>query len=87
MNETCKQWWVYILQCADNTLYTGITIDLQRRIAEHNSAKGGAKYTRARKPVSLIYFEEVKNRSVASKREYQIKKMHLKKKLAIISSD
>ena len=53
-----SSWYVYIVRCNDGTLYTGITKDLERRLAEHNSPKGGAKYTRTRKPVTLVYFEE-----------------------------
>jgi putative endonuclease len=67
-------YYVYILKCADNTLYTGISIDLERRIKEHNSSNKGAKYTRMRRPVILVYSEEYPDRSSASKREYEIKK-------------
>jgi putative endonuclease len=67
-------YYVYILECADGTLYTGITTDLQRRVKEHNSSDKGAKYTRARRPVRLLYSEEYEDRSSASKREYHIKK-------------
>ncbi len=75
---------VYIVQCADNTLYTGITNELERRIQEHNSSDKGAKYTRARRPVVLVYQEEHIDRSSASKREYVIKKMSRKYKLELI---
>ncbi len=75
---------VYIVQCADNTLYTGITNELERRIQEHNSSDKGAKYTRARRPVVLAYQEEHIDRSSASKREYVIKKMSRKYKLKLI---
>jgi putative endonuclease len=67
-------YYVYIAQCADDTLYTGIATDLARRIEEHNSSEKGAKYTRVRRPVSLVYSEEYPDRSLASKREYEIKK-------------
>ena len=67
-------YYVYILKCSDNTLYTGISIDLERRIKEHNSSNKGAKYTRMRRPVILVYSEEYPDRSSASKREYEIKK-------------
>lgn len=60
--------------CADDTLYTGIATELKRRIDEHNSSDKGAKYTRMRRPVSLVYSEEHPDRSSASKREYEIKK-------------
>ncbi|MFQ5470814.1 MAG: GIY-YIG nuclease family protein [Gammaproteobacteria bacterium] len=69
-------WYVYMLRCADSTLYTGITTDLERRLAEHNENNLlGARYTRARRPVSLVYHELCENRSAASKRESKIKNM------------
>lgn len=68
-------WYVYILRCADNSLYTGITTDLQRRVEEHNGAGAGARYTRSRRPVALLYAEQVQDRAAASRREMQIKKM------------
>lgn len=69
-------YFVYILQCADNTLYTGITTDINRRIAEHNGDEvGGAKYTRARQPVRLVYQAQFENRSDATKEEMRIKKL------------
>ena len=78
-------YYVYIVCCADDTLYTGIATDLERRIEEHNSSDKGAKYTRARRPVSLVYSEEYADRSSASKREYEIKKkMSRVEKLALI---
>ncbi len=55
-NEAAPAWHVYIVCCKDNSYYTGITTDLQRRMEEHNSAKKGAKYTRTRRPVELVYF-------------------------------
>ncbi|AFS79419.1 GIY-YIG domain protein [Gottschalkia acidurici 9a] len=64
--------YVYIVECKDGTLYTGWTTDLKRRISEHNSGKG-AKYTRARGPVKLKYFEKFDTKQEAMKREYQIK--------------
>lgn len=79
-------WSVYILRCADGTLYTGITNDLLRRVAEHNSQETkskGAKYTKARQPVTLAYSENAKNRSEASRREYQIKQLSRQKKLQL----
>ena len=77
---------VYIAQCSDNTLYTGITKELTRRISEHNSSVKGAKYTKARRPVTLVYHEEHADRSSASKREYAIKKMSRQKKRCLIDS-
>ena len=74
-----------MLECSDGTLYTGITTDLERRLDEHNTSNKGAKYTRARRPVVLVYFEEVENRSLASKREFSIKKMSRTKKINLFS--
>jgi len=67
-------YYVYIVQCADSTLYTGISTELERRIKEHNGSTKGAKYTRVRRPVELVYSESHPDRSSASKREYEIKK-------------
>ena len=66
---------VYIVRCSDDTYYTGIAIDVQRRIEEHNHSPKGARYTRSRRPVTLVYTEEHPDRSSASKREYAIKRM------------
>jgi len=69
-------WTVYILRCADGSLYTGITQDVARRVAEHNSNGAlAARYTRSRRPVALVYQEPAATRSAASKREYRIKRM------------
>ncbi len=71
-----KSWYVYILQCADNSLYTGITTDVTRRLTEHNNDnKLAAKYTRVRRPVKLVYQEKLESRSLATKREAEIKKL------------
>ena len=67
-------YYVYMLRCGDGSLYSGITTDLDRRLKVHNSGKG-AKYTRSRLPVSLAYFEEAEDRSQASKREFELKKL------------
>jgi len=78
-------YYVYIVKCADDTLYTGISTELNRRIEEHNISEKGAKYTRVRRPVELVYSEEYPDRSSASKREYEIKKkMTRAEKLALI---
>ena len=79
-------WYIYIIECNDNTLYTGITTDMQRRIKEHNNKKGGS-YTRTRLPVSLVYNETCSTRSAALKREAQIKRWSKQKKLALIKQD
>lgn len=78
-------WWVYLLRCNDNSLYAGVTTDIHRRIGEHNNSKLGAKYTRARRPVSLAYLEEVDSRSAACKREYQIRHLTKPKKEQLVS--
>jgi putative endonuclease len=77
-------WHVYILKCRDGTLYAGITTDLARRVLEHNSAKSGAKYTSARRPVRVVYRKKYKNRSLALKEEARIKKLKRSEKLALI---
>lgn len=77
-------WTVYMLRCADDTLYTGIARDAAARLAAHNDGRG-AKYTRARRPVSLIWAEPATCRSSASKREYAIKRMKRAEKLALLA--
>ena len=78
-------YFVYILECSDNSLYTGITTNINKRIDEHNNSPKGAKYTKARRPVKLVYQEASKDRSTASKREYAIKKLTKTKKLELIA--
>lgn len=77
-------YFVYILQCVDNTLYTGITTDLERRVKEHNNSKLGAKYTKARRPVKLVYAKEFADRSAALIEEARIKKLRHEEKIKII---
>lgn len=79
-------WHVYILECCDKTLYTGITNDLERRITEHNFSNKGAKYTRARRPVKLVYSDTFEKRSMAQKKEYLIKKLSKDEKKKLIYS-
>lgn len=79
-------YFVYILECNDKTLYTGITKDVAKRLDEHNTKDCGAKYTKARRPVKLLYEESSLDRSTASKREYEIKKLSRLKKLQLIKS-
>jgi len=82
-----NKWYVYIVECADGSFYTGITTDINRRLNEHNySFKLGAKYTRSRRPVRLVYQEEKFDRSDASKREAQIKRYARNKKLELVNS-
>ncbi|HCM68716.1 MAG: endonuclease [Candidatus Kerfeldbacteria bacterium RIFCSPLOWO2_01_FULL_48_11] len=75
---------VYIVRCADGTFYTGITVDLKRRIIEHNSLKLGARYTRTRRPVKLVYAKKYRTRSMASKAEARIKALPRREKLKVI---
>tara|TARA_B110000046_G_C12925253_1_gene368967 strand:+ start:488 stop:748 length:261 start_codon:yes stop_codon:yes gene_type:complete len=81
-----KNWCVYIVECFDKTLYTGITTDPERRVIEHNDSKKGAKYTRNRRPVSLAYLEKNHDKSTASIRESYIKKLTRKDKLKLIAT-
>ncbi len=79
-------WRVYMLRCADGSLYTGITVDVDRRVAEHNGDGGlGARYTRSRRPVELAYVEVAANRAEAARREAAIKRLDRVHKLALIS--
>lgn len=77
-------WFVYIVKCCDGTLYTGIAKDVEARVAEHNSGVG-AKYTKPRRPVKLVYWEKAANRSRASRREYEIKGYSRRAKLALVA--
>ena len=82
-----KRWHVYIVRCADGTLYTGVAMNVARRIAEHNGDRAnGARYTRARRPVNLAYHEKAANRSAACKREHRIKQLNRREKLALIAA-
>jgi len=83
---TNSQWSVYILRCADNSLYTGITTDMARRLDQHNGlVKNGAKYTRNRQPVELVYQENADSRSEACKRESAIKGLSKSRKEQLIA--
>ena len=75
--------YTYILKCKDGSLYAGWTNDLEQRVAAHNTGKG-AKYTKARRPVELVYFEEFETKEQAMKREYAIKQMARKDKLELV---
>ena len=76
-------YWVYILRCADGTLYTGYTDDVERRCAAHNSGRG-AKYTRGRGPLEPVYREDCPDMSAALKREYAIKRLSREEKLRLV---
>lgn len=77
-------WHIYILRCADDSLYTGVTTDLTRRVLEHNESLKGAKYTRVRRPVSLVYSEAFESRSAACVREAAIKKLSREEKSKLL---
>jgi len=77
-------WFIYIIRCCDGTLYTGITNNLKRRLKEHNSENFGAKYTRGRQPVELVYSTKRKGRSSALKEEFRIKKLKRIDKIKLI---
>ena len=78
-------YFVYIVECADGTLYTGITLDIKRRIDQHNGlVLGGSKYARSRRPVSLVYSEKFLSRKEASKREFEIKAITRSEKKELI---
>jgi putative endonuclease len=79
------EWFVYMLRCADNSLYTGITTDVQRRLQEHNSGNGqAARYTRSRQPVELVYQETAASRAAATRRELEIKALDKAAKEALL---
>ncbi len=83
---TPRTWFVYLMQCADGTLYTGITTDPVRRLQEHNTgAPRGARYTRNRRPVSLAYTEPAVDRAAALRREWAIKQLDATDKRALCS--
>ena len=78
-------WFVYILRCSDDSLYTGITTDVKRRVKEHNEGKKGSKCSRSRLPVELVYEEKVPDRSSALKREIEIKRFSKKGKEDLVT--
>ena len=84
MARAAQRWHVYLVRCADGTLYTGVAVDVARRVAQHNgigangkpaARNAGARYTRARRPVELVYQERAANRAAACRREYRIKQL------------
>ena len=84
MCTAADAWWVYVLRCADGTLYTGVAKNLEARVAAHNSGRG-AKYTRARRPVALAYRECAPSRSLALRREAAIKRLPAAEKRALVA--
>ncbi len=77
-------YYIYILKCSDGTLYTGSTNDLKRRLHTHNTSKTGAKYTRGRRPVEIVYSEKFRTKSRALKREWEVKGMKRVEKIRLI---
>jgi putative endonuclease len=75
---------LYILKCADGTLYTGITADLERRVREHNESALGAKYTRGRRPVRVVFSRRFRDRSAALREEFRVKQLSRREKLEMI---
>ncbi|MDH5628178.1 MAG: GIY-YIG nuclease family protein [Candidatus Krumholzibacteria bacterium] len=84
--KTESAWFVYILRCADRTLYTGVTNDTDKRVADHNAGRG-ARYTRARLPVRLVYVEQVEDRGAALRRENEIKRLRAADKRALVGRE
>jgi putative endonuclease len=78
-------WFVYIVRCSDSSLYTGIAKNLEKRLQQHNHGKEGAKYTRARRPVELVYQETAPDRAAAQQREYRIKQLSAAQKRRLIA--
>ena len=78
-------WYVYIIEASDGSLYTGVTTDVERRFAEHGGSEKGAKFFRGRKPVKIVYQQDLPDRSAALKREVAIKKLTRQNKLLLIS--
>jgi putative endonuclease len=85
MKLNSSTYYIYIAECADGTLYTGYTTDVESRVKTHNDGKG-AKYTRSRLPVTIVYTEEYRSKSEAIRREIAIKRLRREKKIALITS-
>ena len=81
-----KTYYVYILECEDGSFYTGISTNPEKRLKEHQGLKSGAKYTKAHKPIGIVYLETQVDRSAASKREYEIKQMTKAQKIELVQS-
>ena len=80
-------WFLYVVQCSDGSLYTGVTTDIERRIREHNKSRRGAKYTRSRRPVKLVYVKDCRDRREALREEYKFKSLSRKEKLKLIQKN
>jgi len=79
-------WFVYIVECSEGSYYTGITRDVEKRVTQHNGGAGGAKFTRVRRPVVLVFVEKTDTRSTALKREYEIKQLTREKKQELVKN-
>ena len=86
IKDPMKIWYLYVVRCSDSTLYTGVTTDLKRRLNEHNTSNRGAKYTKARRPINLVYYELYQSRSNAQKAEHKFKKLTREQKERRIST-
>ena len=85
MTNLKTDWWVYLVRCSDQSLYTGVTTDLARRVDEHNGRQpGGARYTRARRPVALVWSERCNSRSEAQRREAAVRRLSRRQKDRLI---
>lgn len=84
MAKPTARWWVYLVRCADGSLYTGITLDVARRVAQHNAGRA-AKYTRSRRPVELVYRERQPDRGAALRREAAVKALTRAAKDALVA--
>ena len=79
------EWFLYVLKCGDGTLYTGVTTNIDRRLNEHNASSKGAKYTKARRPVKLVYWLRFQDRSSVQKAEYKFKQLTREEKRKVIN--
>jgi putative endonuclease len=86
-NSGFMNWQVYIILCSDNSLYTGITTDIERRLSQHGGRRGGARYFRGRRPERVVYLEGGHTRSTAGRREAAIKKLNRAQKCDLIASE
>ena len=84
LSPDAKDWFVYIVRCSDNSLYTGVAVDVEARIIQHNKGKG-AKYTRSRCPVELVYTENLSEKGDALRREIEIKKLSAQQKRKLVA--
>lgn len=84
MGKPTARWWVYLVRCGDGSLYTGVTLDVARRVAQHNAGRA-SKYTRSRRPVELVYRERQPDRGAALRRELAIKALTRRAKDALVA--